>query len=270
MTDRKDQQTQTFWRYMARQRAGRRSWRAEALEWAQHLDREVGETLRRALYFHLFQHPDHLVRAWSLGAPFWAPPVYRLIRRRGVRVLARKLDIDAASVPSDEQRVTEAFVPVSERLARQFGAAFSRADVTLAELERAAPAARGASLALAQGSGPDPRGRGARTPPKRDARRAARGRELRETTARLRAGARVAARHQHVRRRSVLLSIARWVAVRGRKTQSALRAAGPSSLDVTSDAGFIYQDALRGQAAQNGRNRPHDVAPQESFAIVGR
>jgi glutathione S-transferase len=111
--------------------------RAEALEWEGYLDREVGETLRRVLYFHLFDHPKLLVRAWSLGAPFWAPPVYWLLRPRAVQVLKRYLEIDAATVARDEQRLLAAFERVSDRLGtRQFlvGDAFGRADLTLAAL----------------------------------------------------------------------------------------------------------------------------------------
>jgi glutathione S-transferase len=111
--------------------------RAEAIEWEEYLDREVGETLRRVLYFHLFSHPKLLVRAWSLGAPFWAPPVYWLLRRRGVQTLERYLEIDAATVARDEQRLLAAFERVTEHLiTRQFlvGGAFSRADLTLAAL----------------------------------------------------------------------------------------------------------------------------------------
>jgi glutathione S-transferase len=117
--------------------------RAEALEWEQYLDRELGETLRRVLYFHLFEHPGLVVRAWSLGAPFWAPLFYRLIRRRAIGAVTRLLQIDAAGVPRDQQRVIEAFERVSDRLAtRPFlvGDAFSRADLTLAAL--AAPLLR--------------------------------------------------------------------------------------------------------------------------------
>jgi glutathione S-transferase len=116
---------------------GAEAQRAEALEWESYLDREVGETLRRVLYFHLFGHPRLLVQAWSLGAPFWAAPVYWLVWRRGVRVIARYLDIDAATVRRDEQRLLAAFERVSEHLAaRRFfvGDAFSRADLTLAAL----------------------------------------------------------------------------------------------------------------------------------------
>lgn len=111
--------------------------RAEALEWESYLDREVGETVRRVLYYRLFDHPPLLVRAWTLGAPFWAPPFYWLLRRRAVRVVSRAFDIDAANVQSDEQRLIAAFERVSERLAgRRFlvGHSFSRADLTLAAL----------------------------------------------------------------------------------------------------------------------------------------
>jgi glutathione S-transferase len=111
--------------------------RAEALDWENYLDREVGETLRRVLYFHLFDQPQLLVRAWSLGAPFWAPPVYTLLRPRAIAVLKRYLHIDEATVRRDEQRLLAAFERVSEQLAtRQFlvGDAFSRADLTLAAL----------------------------------------------------------------------------------------------------------------------------------------
>lgn len=111
--------------------------RAEALEWESYLDREVGETLRRALYFHLFDQPRLLVHAWSLGAPFWAPAVYSLLRPRAVRAVKRYLDIDAVSARRDEQRLVAAFERVSEHLAtRPFlvGDAFSRADLTLAAL----------------------------------------------------------------------------------------------------------------------------------------
>jgi glutathione S-transferase len=52
--------------------------RTEALEWEAYLDRELGTTLRRALYFHLLDQPRVLVPAWSSGGPFWAPVVYRL------------------------------------------------------------------------------------------------------------------------------------------------------------------------------------------------
>lgn len=111
--------------------------RAEAREWEAFLDRELGETLRRVLYFHLLGHPELLVRAWSLGAPPWAPLVYRLVRRRAVRLLQRALDIDATTAGRDEQRLLAAFERVSEHLAtRRFlvGDAFSRADLTLAAL----------------------------------------------------------------------------------------------------------------------------------------
>jgi glutathione S-transferase len=111
--------------------------RAEALEWEGYLDREVGETLRRVLYFHLFEQPRLLVRAWSLGAPFWAPPVYTLLRPRAVRALKRYLHIDAANVQRDEQRLLAAFARVSDHLATHpflVGDAFSRADLTLAAL----------------------------------------------------------------------------------------------------------------------------------------
>lgn len=111
--------------------------RAEALEWEGYLDREVGETLRRVLYFHLFDHPRLLVRAWSLGAPFWAPAVYSLLRPHAVRVLQRYLHIDAASVRRDEQRLLTAFERASAHLATHpflVGDAFSRADLTLAAL----------------------------------------------------------------------------------------------------------------------------------------
>jgi glutathione S-transferase len=111
--------------------------RAEALEWERYLDREVGETSRCVLYFHLFEHPRLLVRAWSLGAPFWALPVYSLLRPRAVRVVQRYLHIDAASARRDEQRLLAAFERVSEHLATHrflVGDAFSRADLTLAAL----------------------------------------------------------------------------------------------------------------------------------------
>jgi glutathione S-transferase len=111
--------------------------RAEALEWEGYLDREVGETLRRVLYFHLFGHPRLLVHAWTLGAPFWASPVYWLVWRRAVRVIARYFDIDAATARRDELRLLAAFDRVSEHLAaRRFivGDAFSRADLALAAL----------------------------------------------------------------------------------------------------------------------------------------
>lgn len=111
--------------------------RAEALEWEGYLDREVGETVRRVLYFQLMDHPGLLVRAWSLGAPYWAPLVYWLVRPRAVRVLKRSLDIDASTAQRDEQRLIAAFERVSERLrSRRFllGDAFSRADLTLAAL----------------------------------------------------------------------------------------------------------------------------------------
>jgi glutathione S-transferase len=111
--------------------------RAEAIEWEGYLDREVGETLRRVLYFHLFGHPKLLVRAWSLGAPFWAPPVYSLLRRRAVQTLEHYLEINAATVARDEQRLLAAFERVTEHLiTRRFlvGDAFSRADLTLAAL----------------------------------------------------------------------------------------------------------------------------------------
>jgi glutathione S-transferase len=111
--------------------------RAEALEWEGYLDREVGETLRRVLYFHLFDHPALLVRTWSLGAPFWAPSVYWLLRHRAVRAVKRYLEIDAATVARDEQRLLAAFERASDRLAtRPFlvGDGFSRADLTLAAL----------------------------------------------------------------------------------------------------------------------------------------
>jgi glutathione S-transferase len=111
--------------------------RAEALEWESYLDREVGETLRCALYFHLFSQPKLLVDAWSLGAPFWAPAVYSLLRSRAVEAVKRFLDIDATTARRDEQRLLAAFERVSEHLAtRPFlvGDAFSRADLTLAAL----------------------------------------------------------------------------------------------------------------------------------------
>ncbi|HTV18214.1 MAG TPA: glutathione S-transferase family protein [Polyangiaceae bacterium] len=111
--------------------------RAEALEWEAYLDREVGETLRRALYFYLFDHPRLVVRAWSLGAPFWAPAMYGMISGRAIAVVRRYLKIDAATVQSDQQRVLAAFERASERLAsRPFlvGDTFTRADLTLAAL----------------------------------------------------------------------------------------------------------------------------------------
>lgn len=111
--------------------------RAEALEWEAYLDREVGETARRFLYFQLFERPRLIVRGWTLGAPSWAPPLYRLIRPRAVSIIRRRFGIDAATVQRDEQRLVAAFERVSERLAtRRFlvGDAFSRADLTLAAL----------------------------------------------------------------------------------------------------------------------------------------
>lgn len=111
--------------------------RAEALEWEAYLDRELGTTLRRALYFHLLDHPRVLVPAWSSGGPFWAPVVYRLAWPRAVRVLKRALDIDATTARRDEQRMLAAFERVNQHLAtREFlvGHAFSRADLTLAAL----------------------------------------------------------------------------------------------------------------------------------------
>jgi len=111
--------------------------RAEALEWESYLDREVGETVRRVLYYRLFGHPRLLIRAWTRGLSFWAPPLYWLMRARAVRVVSRSLDIDGASVARDEQRLQEAFERVSQHLAeRRFlvGDSFSRADLTLAAL----------------------------------------------------------------------------------------------------------------------------------------
>jgi glutathione S-transferase len=63
--------------------------------------------------------------------------VYRLLRPRAVRAVKRHLEIDAATVVRDEQRLLAAFERASERLGtRQFlvGDAFSRADLGLAAL----------------------------------------------------------------------------------------------------------------------------------------
>jgi glutathione S-transferase len=111
--------------------------RAEVLEWEGFLDRELGETLRLFVYFHLLQHPAALVAAWSRGAPFWAAPLYWLVWPVASANLRRHLDIDASTARRDELRLQRALDRVEARLAGHdflVGGAFSRADLTLAAL----------------------------------------------------------------------------------------------------------------------------------------
>jgi glutathione S-transferase len=107
------------------------------LEWEHFLDRDVGETLRRVLYFHVLKRPAPLVSAWSRGGPFWAPALYWLTLPWVVPSLKRYLDLDADTVRGEERRLLAALERLDERLtARPFlaGEAFSRADLTLAAL----------------------------------------------------------------------------------------------------------------------------------------
>jgi glutathione S-transferase len=111
--------------------------RAEALEWEGFLDREVGETLRLLVYFHLLQYPTVLVAGWSRGNPFWAPALYWLAWPKAVGSLRRHLGIEPSTARRDEQRLLRALDRVDARLTSYdflVGDSFSRADLTLAAL----------------------------------------------------------------------------------------------------------------------------------------
>lgn len=111
--------------------------RAEALEWEVFLDRELGETVRRVLYFHALERPEIVIRCWSGGGPFWASSLYRLIWPRAAAALRRLLDIDASTARRDAGRLDVALERVEARLAEHnylVGESFSRADLTLAAL----------------------------------------------------------------------------------------------------------------------------------------
>jgi glutathione S-transferase len=111
--------------------------REEVLEWERYLDRDVGETLRRVLYFHVLKRRGALVSAWSRGGPFWAPALYWLMWPGVVATLKRYLDLEPDSVRRDERVLLRAFERLEGRLAaRSFlvGDSFSRADLTLAAL----------------------------------------------------------------------------------------------------------------------------------------
>ena len=111
--------------------------RAEALEWEGFLDREVGETVRLLVYFHLLKHPAALVAGWSRGGPFWAPALYWLAWPMAAVSIRRHLGIDASTARRDEQRLLSALDRVDARLTNHdflVGDSFSRADLTLAAL----------------------------------------------------------------------------------------------------------------------------------------
>lgn len=111
--------------------------RTEVLEWEGLLDREVGETLRRIVYFHLLKHPASLVAGWSRGGPLWAPALYWLAWPVAVVRLRRYLDINPFTARRDEQRLQRALDRVEARLTGHdflVGDSFSRADLTLAAL----------------------------------------------------------------------------------------------------------------------------------------
>jgi glutathione S-transferase len=111
--------------------------RAQARELEQWLDRELGETVRRAFYADALRHPELVVPLFTQGGPWWGPLFYRI----GFRFLAAGIremySISRERVTADLAGLDAVFERVDGLLSgRRFlvGDRFTRADLTLAAL----------------------------------------------------------------------------------------------------------------------------------------
>jgi glutathione S-transferase len=111
--------------------------REQALEFEQWLDRELGETLRRAFYCDALNHRDLTLYLFTQGGPLWG----RLLCRVAFSLVARRIrqmySITAENAALDRDRLGEVFERLEALLDKRrylVGDRFSRADLTLAAL----------------------------------------------------------------------------------------------------------------------------------------
>ena len=105
--------------------------RGRTLELETWLDRELGEPLRRVFYFYALDHRDLVISLLTQGTPWWGPTFCRLTFPFIASRIREMYEINAATVASDRERVSEAFERVESLLASSpylVGDHFSRAD----------------------------------------------------------------------------------------------------------------------------------------------
>jgi glutathione S-transferase len=111
--------------------------REEARELEQWLDRELGETLRRAFYADALRYPELVVPLFTQGGPWWGPLFYRVAFPFVAGRIREMYSISRERAAADRSRLDAVFERVSSLLSgRRFlvGDRFTRADLTLSAL----------------------------------------------------------------------------------------------------------------------------------------
>jgi glutathione S-transferase len=111
--------------------------RAQARELEQWLDRELGETLRRAFYVDALRHPEVVVPLFTQGGPWWGPLFYRMSFAFVAARIREMYSLSHERVAADRSSLDAVFERVSSLLSgRRFlvGDRFTRADLTFSAL----------------------------------------------------------------------------------------------------------------------------------------
>jgi glutathione S-transferase len=111
--------------------------RAQARDLEQWLDRELGETLRRAFYVDALRHREVVVPLFTQGGPWWGRPFYGLAFGVVARAIRQMYAISAERAAADRAILDAVFERTDGLLASRpylVGNRFSRADLTLAAL----------------------------------------------------------------------------------------------------------------------------------------
>ena len=111
--------------------------RGEARELEEWLDRELGETLRRAFYVDALRHPKVVVPLFTQGGPWWGRPFYGVAFGFVARAIRDMYAISPERAAADRAILDAVFERTDGLLAgRRYlvGDRFSRADLTLAAL----------------------------------------------------------------------------------------------------------------------------------------
>jgi glutathione S-transferase len=111
--------------------------RERSIELEQWLDRELGETIRRAFYLHALRDRDLVVPLFTQGAPRWGPLFYRVAFPIVAGRIRAMYGIRPEREAADWAKLDAVFERIDELLIdRRYlvGDRFSRADLTLAAL----------------------------------------------------------------------------------------------------------------------------------------
>jgi glutathione S-transferase len=110
---------------------------AEAIEWEEYLDEEIGVTLRLWFYHHTLPDRDRAVRFLCGGAPWLQRSMFALSFEPIRRAMTQMMNINEANASAAEQRVLVALERLDAALERGpflVGNHFSRADLTACAL----------------------------------------------------------------------------------------------------------------------------------------